>query len=94
MEIDARPAVVFRQIFDGQNSYSSMPGVEVPPLTKFGMSVRQLSSDSYELRFDNYYVDTSVGVSNGELRTDSNYQISIHNHQMIAAKAESAPIHS
>ena len=39
MEIDARPAVVFRQIFDGQNSYSSMPGVEVPPLTKFGMSV-------------------------------------------------------
>jgi hypothetical protein len=37
MEIDARPAVVFKQIFDGQNSYSSMPGVEVPPLTKFGM---------------------------------------------------------
>ena len=37
MEIDARPAVVFKQIFDGQNSYSSMPGVQVPPLTKFGM---------------------------------------------------------
>jgi hypothetical protein len=37
MEIDARPAVVFKQIYDGQNSYSSMPGVEVPPLTKFGM---------------------------------------------------------
>jgi hypothetical protein len=39
LEIDARPAIVFKQIFDGQNSYSSMPGVEVPPLTKFGMAV-------------------------------------------------------
>jgi hypothetical protein len=38
MEIDARPAVVFKQIYDGQNTYSSMPGVEVPPLTKFGIS--------------------------------------------------------
>ena len=37
MEIDARPAVVFKQIFDGQNSFSSMPGVQLPPLTKFGM---------------------------------------------------------
>ena len=39
MEIDARPAIVFKQIFDGQQSYSSMPGVEVPPLSKFGLSV-------------------------------------------------------
>jgi len=38
MEIDARPQVVFKQIYDGQNTYSSMPGVEVPPLTKFGIS--------------------------------------------------------
>jgi hypothetical protein len=37
MEIDARPAVVFKQIYDGQQSFSSMPGVEVPPLTKFGL---------------------------------------------------------
>lgn len=37
MEIDARPAFVFKQIFDGQNSYSSMPNVEMPPLTKFGL---------------------------------------------------------
>jgi hypothetical protein len=37
MEIDARPAIVFKQIYDGQNSYSSMPNVEVPPLTKFGL---------------------------------------------------------
>jgi hypothetical protein len=37
MEIDARPAVVFKQIYNGERSYSSMPGVEVPPLTKFGL---------------------------------------------------------
>jgi hypothetical protein len=37
VEIDARPAIVFKQIYDGQNSYSSMPNVQLPPLTKFGL---------------------------------------------------------
>jgi len=37
MEIDARPAFVFRQIYDGQQSYTSMPNVEMPPLTKYGL---------------------------------------------------------
>lgn len=37
MDIDARPAIVFKQIYDGQQSYSSMPNVEMPPLTKFGL---------------------------------------------------------
>lgn len=37
MEIDARPAIVFKQIYDGQQSYSSMPNVEMPPMTKFGL---------------------------------------------------------
>ena len=37
MEIDARPQIVFKQIYDGQQSYSSMPSVEMPPLTKFGL---------------------------------------------------------
>jgi hypothetical protein len=37
MEIDARPIVVFKQIYDGQQSYSSLPNVQVPPLTKFGL---------------------------------------------------------
>jgi hypothetical protein len=37
MEIDARPSIVFKQIYDGQQSYSSMPNVEMPPLTKFGL---------------------------------------------------------
>src|SRR6476660_1975183 len=39
IEIDARPIIVFKQIYDGQQSYSSMPGVEVPPLSKFGLNV-------------------------------------------------------
>src|SRR5205814_6189255 len=38
MDIDARPTFVFKQIYDGQSSYSSMPGVEVPPLPRFGMA--------------------------------------------------------
>jgi hypothetical protein len=39
LEIDARPAVSFKQIFDGQRSYSSLPGVEVPPPSKFGLPI-------------------------------------------------------
>ena len=39
MEIDARPIVMFKQIYDGQQSYSSLPGVELPPLTKFGLGL-------------------------------------------------------
>jgi len=39
MEIDARPVIVFKQVYDGQQSYSSMPNVEVPPLSRFGLPV-------------------------------------------------------
>jgi hypothetical protein len=39
MEIDARPAITFKQIYDGEQTYSSMPNVAVPPLTKFGLGV-------------------------------------------------------
>jgi hypothetical protein len=39
IEIDARPIILFKQVFDGQQSYSSMPNVEMPPLSKFGLSV-------------------------------------------------------
>jgi hypothetical protein len=38
-EVDARPAISFKQIYDGQQSYSSLPGVDLPPLTKFGMNM-------------------------------------------------------
>ena len=38
-EVDARPAISFKQVYDGQQSYSSLPGVDLPPLTKFGMGL-------------------------------------------------------
>jgi hypothetical protein len=37
MEVDARPLFTFKQIFDGQQSYSSLPGAEMAPVNKFGM---------------------------------------------------------
>ncbi len=39
LEVDARPAVSFKQIYDGQRSYSSLPNVDIPPASKFGMSL-------------------------------------------------------
>jgi hypothetical protein len=39
MDIDASPNFKFKQIFDGQQSYSSMPGVAMPPADKFGLPV-------------------------------------------------------
>src|SRR5882672_6462183 len=39
IEIDARPIFNFKQIFDGQRSYSSIPGAEMPPPSKFGLPV-------------------------------------------------------
>jgi hypothetical protein len=39
MEVDARPLFSFKQIFDGQQSYSSLPGAEMAPANKFGMRV-------------------------------------------------------
>ena len=37
LEVDARPAVSFKQIYDGQRAYSSLPGVDLPPASKFGL---------------------------------------------------------
>lgn len=37
IDIDARPLPIFKQIYDGQQSYSSIPGVQVPPASKFGL---------------------------------------------------------
>lgn len=39
VEFDARPLFSFKQIFDGQRSYSSIPGMELPPASKFGLPV-------------------------------------------------------
>ncbi|HEY8205639.1 MAG TPA: hypothetical protein VIF81_12980 [Pyrinomonadaceae bacterium] len=39
LDVDASPAFKFKQIFDGQQSYSSIPGVQTPPANKFGLFV-------------------------------------------------------
>lgn len=39
VEIDASPIIAFKQIDDGERTYSSLPGVDLPPLSKFGLSV-------------------------------------------------------
>jgi hypothetical protein len=39
LDVDASPAFKFKQISDGQQSYSSIPGVETPPANKFGLFV-------------------------------------------------------
>ncbi len=39
LDIDASPAFKFKQIYDGQQSYSSIPGVQMPPANKFGLPV-------------------------------------------------------
>ena len=40
MRLDVEsPVIKFKQIFDGQQSYSSMPGVQTPPADKFGLFV-------------------------------------------------------
>jgi len=39
IDIDARPIFNFKQIYDGQRSFSSIPGVEMPPPSKFGLAV-------------------------------------------------------
>src|SRR4029434_885850 len=38
LEVNAPPIISFKQLFDGQNSYSSLPNVPaLPPASKFGL---------------------------------------------------------
>jgi hypothetical protein len=39
IDMDARPLFSFKQIFDGDRSYSSMPGIGLPPASHFGLPV-------------------------------------------------------
>ena len=39
LDVDASPIFKFKQIYDGQQSYSSIPGVQTPPANKFGLMV-------------------------------------------------------
>lgn len=37
LDVSAPPAPAFKQIYDGHQSYSSMPPIELPPTSKFGL---------------------------------------------------------
>jgi hypothetical protein len=39
IDIDASPMFKFKQVFDGQQSYSSIPGITMPPASRFGLPV-------------------------------------------------------
>lgn len=39
IDIDASPVFKFKQVYDGHESFSSMPGVSMPPASKFGLPV-------------------------------------------------------
>ncbi len=39
IDIDASPIFKFKQVYDGQQSYSSLPGITMPPASKFGLPV-------------------------------------------------------
>jgi len=39
IDINAQPIFTFKQIYDGQRSFSNIPGVEIPPPSKFGLSI-------------------------------------------------------
>jgi hypothetical protein len=39
IDIDASPIFKFKQVYDGQQSYSSIPGITMPPASRFGLPV-------------------------------------------------------
>ena len=39
IDVDASPIFKFKQVYDGQQSFSSIPGVSMPPASKFGLTV-------------------------------------------------------
>ena len=39
LDVDASPAFKFKQVYDGQQSYTSIPGVQMPPADRFGLPV-------------------------------------------------------
>jgi hypothetical protein len=39
IDIDASPIFKFKQVYDGQQSMSSIPGIQLPPPSKFGLLV-------------------------------------------------------
>jgi hypothetical protein len=39
IDIDARPAVSFKTVYNGQQAYSSMPNFNLPPMSKLGLNM-------------------------------------------------------
>ena len=39
LDVDASPVFKFKQVYDGQQSFSSMPGVQMPPADRYGLPV-------------------------------------------------------
>ena len=39
MDVNAQPIIIFKQVYDGERSFSTLPGIEIPPPTKFGLPV-------------------------------------------------------
>jgi len=37
VDVNAQPIIVFKQIYDGERSFSTLPGIEIPPPSKFGL---------------------------------------------------------
>src|SRR4030095_9854372 len=36
VDVNAQPIIVFKQIYDGERSFSTLPGIEIPPPSRFG----------------------------------------------------------
>ena len=50
VDINAAPIIVFKQIYDGERSFSTIPGIEIPPPTKFGLPLlRKLDQPGYKV---------------------------------------------
>jgi hypothetical protein len=39
VDVNAQPIIVFKQIYDGERSFSTLPGIEIPPPSRFGLPV-------------------------------------------------------
>jgi len=39
VDVNAQPIIVFKQIYDGERSFSTLPGIEIPAPSKFGLPV-------------------------------------------------------
>jgi hypothetical protein len=73
LELDGRPIIVFKQIYDGQQSYSSMPGVELPPLSKNKKKLRGFRISDPEGYTTDFYIDPVNGRVMEFLLTYNNY---------------------